>query len=61
MKIKPLNDRVLVLRGDKEQKSADGIIIPDIAKEKPQQGKIVAVLISFHPAQPVPPTNFNPS
>jgi len=43
MKIRPLNDRVLVLREDEEQKSAGGIIIPDTAKEKPQRGKIVAV------------------
>jgi chaperonin GroES len=44
MKIRPLNDRVLVLREDEEQKGAGGIIIPDTAKEKPQQGKVVAVL-----------------
>jgi chaperonin GroES len=43
MKIKPLHDRVLVLREDEEQKSAGGIIIPDTAKEKPQRGKVVAV------------------
>jgi len=43
MKIKPLNDRVLVLREEEEQKSAGGIIIPDTAKEKPQRGKVVAV------------------
>ncbi|MDH3884141.1 MAG: co-chaperone GroES [Desulfobacterales bacterium] len=43
MKLKPLNDRVLVLREDEEQKSAGGIIIPDTAKEKPQRGKVVAV------------------
>ena len=43
MKIRPLNDRVLVLREDEEQKSAGGIIIPDTAKEKPQRGKVVAV------------------
>jgi len=43
MKLKPLNDRVLVLRTEKEQKSAGGIIIPDTAKEKPQEGKVVAV------------------
>jgi chaperonin GroES len=42
MKIKPLNDRVLVLRVEEEQKSAGGIIIPDTAKEKPQEGKVVA-------------------
>jgi len=43
MKIKPLNDRVLVVREAEEQKSAGGIIIPDTAKEKPQRGKVVAV------------------
>jgi chaperonin GroES len=43
MKVKPLNDRLLVIRTEKEQKSAGGIIIPDTAKEKPQQGKVVAV------------------
>jgi chaperonin GroES len=42
MKIKPLNDRVLVLRVEEEQKSTGGIIIPDTAKEKPMEGKIVA-------------------
>jgi chaperonin GroES len=43
MKIKPMNDRVLVLRVKEEQKTAGGIIIPDTAKEKPQEGKVVAV------------------
>jgi len=43
MKIKPLNDRILVVRVEEEQKTAGGIIIPDTAKEKPQQGKVVAV------------------
>ncbi len=42
MKIRPLNDRVLVTREEEEQKSAGGIIIPDTAKEKPQRGKVVA-------------------
>jgi chaperonin GroES len=42
MKIRPLNDRVLVIREKEEQKSAGGIIIPDTAKEKPQRGKVVA-------------------
>jgi chaperonin GroES len=42
MKIKPLNDRVLVRRLAEEQKTAGGIIIPDTAKEKPQQGEVVA-------------------
>jgi chaperonin GroES len=43
MKMRPLNDRVLVLRTDEEEKTAGGIIIPDTAKEKPQQGKVIAV------------------
>ena len=43
MKVKPLNDRVLVLRVEEEQKTAGGIIIPDTAKEKPQEGKVVAL------------------
>jgi len=42
MKIRPLNDRILVLRVEEEQKTRGGIIIPDTAKEKPQEGKIVA-------------------
>jgi chaperonin GroES len=43
MKIKPLNDRVLVLRVQEKQKTSGGIIIPDTAKEKPQEGKVVAL------------------
>jgi len=43
MNIKPLNDRVLVLRIEEEEKTAGGLIIPDTAKEKPQQGKVIAV------------------
>lgn len=43
MKVRPLNDRVLVKRLEAEQKTAGGIIIPDTAKEKPQEGKILAV------------------
>lgn len=43
MNIKPLNDRVLVLRIEEEQKTSGGIIIPDTAKEKPQEGKVIAV------------------
>jgi chaperonin GroES len=43
MKIKPLHDRVLVRRLDQEEKTAGGIIIPDTAKEKPQQGEVLAV------------------
>jgi chaperonin GroES len=43
MKIRPLNDRVLVLRIDEGEKTKGGIIIPDTAKEKPQEGKVIAV------------------
>jgi chaperonin GroES len=43
MKIRPLNDRVLVVRIGEIEKTAGGIIIPDTAKEKPQEGKVVAV------------------
>ena len=43
MKIRPLQDRVIVKRIEEEEKTSGGIIIPDTAKEKPQQGKIVAV------------------
>ena len=43
MKIRPLSDRVLVLRIDEEEKTGGGIIIPDTAKEKPQEGKVIAV------------------
>ena len=43
MKVKPLNDRLLVLRIDEEEQTSGGIIIPDTAKEKPQEGKVIAV------------------
>jgi chaperonin GroES len=43
MKIKPLQDRILVKRIEEEEKTKGGIIIPDAAKEKPQEGKVVAV------------------
>ena len=42
MKARPLHDRVLVLRLDGEEKTAGGIIIPDTAKEKPQEGRVIA-------------------
>ena len=42
MKIRPLHDRVMVRRVEEEERSAGGIIIPDTAKEKPMQGKVVA-------------------
>jgi chaperonin GroES len=43
MKIRPLQDRVLVKRIAEEEKTKGGIIIPDTAKEKPQEGKVIAV------------------
>jgi chaperonin GroES len=43
MKVKPLHDRVLVLRIESDEKTVGGIIIPDTAKEKPLEGKVVAV------------------
>jgi chaperonin GroES len=43
MKFRPLHDRVVVKRGDVETKSRGGIIIPDTAGEKPQEGEVVAV------------------
>ncbi|HOG06728.1 MAG: co-chaperone GroES [Syntrophales bacterium] len=43
MKVRPLHDRVIVERVGEEQKTAGGIIIPDTAKEKPQEGKVIAV------------------
>ena len=43
MKVRPLNDRVVVLRIEEEEKTTGGIIIPDTAKEKPQEGKVIAV------------------
>ena len=43
MKIRPLHDRVIVHRLEEEEKTKGGIIIPDTAKEKPQEGKVIAV------------------
>lgn len=43
MQFRPLHDRVCVRRLDAEEKTAGGIIIPDTAKEKPQQGEVIAV------------------
>jgi chaperonin GroES len=42
MKIRPLQDRIIVKRLEEEEKTKGGIIIPDTAKEKPQQGEIIA-------------------
>ncbi len=43
MKLKPINDRVVVKPASAEEKTAGGIIIPDTAKEKPQKGEVIAV------------------
>ncbi|MGD9171964.1 MAG: co-chaperone GroES [Candidatus Thiodiazotropha sp.] len=43
MKIRPLHDRVLIRRMEKEQTSSGGIVIPDTATEKPTQGEVIAV------------------
>ena len=43
MKVRPLHDRIIVQRLEEGEQSVGGIIIPDTAKEKPQQGKVVAV------------------
>jgi chaperonin GroES len=43
MKIRPLHDRVIVKRLEEEKKTASGIVIPDTAAEKPEQGEVVAV------------------
>ncbi len=43
MKIRPLHDRVIVKRMEEERKTASGIVIPDTAAEKPDQGEVVAI------------------
>jgi len=43
MKIRPLQDRIIVKRIAEEEKTKGGLIIPDTAKEKPQEGKVIAV------------------
>jgi chaperonin GroES len=43
MKFRPLHDRIVVRRIEPEERTAGGIIIPDTAKEKPQQGEVIAV------------------
>jgi chaperonin GroES len=43
MKVKPLQDRILIKRIEEEERTKGGIIIPDAAKEKPQEGKVVAI------------------
>ena len=42
MKIKPLDDRVLVKQSEAQEKTAGGIVLPDSAQEKPQRGKVIA-------------------
>lgn len=55
--LRPLNDRVLIKRLEPEEKSAGGIIIPDVAKEKVQMGKVMAIgrgtLLSTGEVQPL--------
>ncbi len=43
MKVKPLQDRIVVKRIEEEEKTKGGIIIPDAAKEKPQEGRVIAI------------------
>jgi chaperonin GroES len=43
MKLKPLQDRVIVKQSEAEEKTASGIVLPDAAKEKPTKGKVIAV------------------
>ena len=43
MKVRPLHDRILVRRIEEEEKTKGGLIIPDTAKEKPMEGKVIAV------------------
>ncbi len=43
MKLKPLDDRIVIKQSDAEERTAGGIVLPDTAKEKPQKGKITAV------------------
>jgi len=43
MKLKPLGDKVLVKRSEAEEKTAGGIVLPDTAKEKPKEGRVMAV------------------
>ena len=43
MKLQPLEDRIVVRPGESEEKTASGLVIPDTAKEKPQQGEVLAV------------------
>jgi chaperonin GroES len=43
MKVQPLGDRILVKPGESEEKTKSGIVLPDTAKEKPQEGEVIAV------------------
>jgi chaperonin GroES len=51
MKVRPLHDRLLVRRLEEKEASSGGIIIPDTAKEKPQQGEVLAVGNGQHPRE----------
>ena len=54
MKFRPLHDRVLIKVLDSEEKTAGGIIIPDTAKEKPQEGEVVAVASASRSTSEIP-------
>ncbi len=59
-KIRPLHDRVIVKRIEEEEKTKGGIIIPDTAKEKPQEGRVVAVGPGKHEDGKVIPVDVKP-
>ena len=59
-KIRPLHDRVIVRRIEEEEKTKGGIIIPDTAKEKPQEGRVVAVGPGKHEDGKVLPLDVKP-
>lgn len=59
-KIRPLHDRVIVKRIEEEEKTKGGIIIPDTAKEKPQEGRVVAVGSGKHEDGKVIPMDVKP-
>ena len=53
MKLHPLDDRIVVRPGESEETTASGLVIPDTAKEKPQQGEVLAVGPAAVPRTPV--------
>ena len=58
MKLKPLGDRLIVRAVEEEETTASGIVLPDTAKEKPQKGEVLAVVVasgSRSMSPPVPP------